>query len=159
MSKAAPDLPCVPTLLATQISSQSTSPTPPKVTDLADAFSEITIRTQILGSSYLTITLIDPAYYLINHGFLNLSPSGLLDDIKINFPVGSDSHWDLVMAEITTDQTGPNITLTFEDSIVYSMRKYWTPISQTTTVLKWIARLVDEVEPKIDFVCPSLGRN
>jgi cell wall-associated NlpC family hydrolase len=165
------DIGGVPTLIAQQIADGTSSPNPPPVFDLAEAVQEVTIRTQIEGSSFIDVTLIDPQYRFINHGFLNLVQSGneagLLEAIQVEFPVNSGTFWVLTAADLATDQSDANITLTFEDRIIWELRQYWgatTP--RKTNVLQFIQSLVNECKKpptgesagwqQIDFVCPEL---
>lgn len=131
----------------------------PKVEDLAEAISEVTIRTQIAGASFLTVTLIDPYWELQTSGFIDVSTDGLVDQIEVEFPQGSGSFWRLCMVEGTRDTTGSSLTLTFEDRIVSELRNRFGPrtiAKGSRTRAQFIRQLASEVK-SIKTVIPSIN--
>jgi cell wall-associated NlpC family hydrolase len=160
-----PDALAIKHLIATHMVATSTRGTSPAVTDLAEAISEVTLETQMAGSSLLTLTVIDPQWDLLTSGWLDVSEEGLLDEIEVNFPEGSDSWWRLCMIEPTGDTTGPNLTMTFQDRIISYLQEKWGPrviAASATTRAQCIKALVDEVgrgdgHRPIKFVCPSIN--
>jgi cell wall-associated NlpC family hydrolase len=129
----------------------------PKEEDLAERISEIELKTQILGASYIVVKVIDPGWKLATSGWLDVE-GGLLQQIEVEFPEGSGWFWRLCAAEGSTELTQPNLNLTFEDRIVAYLRDYWGPKTVppgTKTRAEFVRDLVAEVgkhgESKIDF--------
>ncbi len=133
---------------------------------LAGAISEIEIETQLEGSSFIKVHLIDPYWTLATSGFLTVSEDGLLDKIQCEFPEQSGYWWQLVAIDpITNDMAQPNLTLVFEDRIVAWLReatgeKVAPP--GTTTRAQFVKALLDEIglrDPakKIEVVILSLN--
>jgi cell wall-associated NlpC family hydrolase len=129
----------------------------PKEEDLAERISEIELKTQILGASYIVVKVIDPEWELATSGWLDVE-GGLLQQIEVEFPEGSGWFWRLCAVEISTELTQPNLLLTFEDRIVAYLREYNVPKTVppgTKTRAEFVRDLVAEVgkhgEPKIDF--------
>jgi len=131
--------------------------------ELANRIGEIEIETQIAGASYLKAHIIDPEWALTISGWLKVK-EGLLQPIEVEFPEGSKWFWILCAVEGSTNVTEPNLTVTFEDRIVYFLRQYYgkkyaPPGIQTRA--QFIRGLVQEVgqhgEEKAGFICPSLN--
>lgn len=129
----------------------------PKEEDLAERISEIELKTQILGASYIVVKVIDPEWELATSGWLDVD-GGLLQQIEVEFPEGSGWFWRLCAVEVSTELTQPNLNLTFEDRIVAYLRDYWRPKTVppgTKTRAEFVRDLVAEVgkhgESKIDF--------
>jgi len=131
--------------------------------ELANRIGEIEIETQIAGASYLKAHIIDPEWALTISGWLKVK-EGLLQPIEVEFPEGSKWFWILCAVEGSTNVTEPNLTVTFEDRIVYFLRQYYgkkyaPPGIQTRA--QFIRSLVREVgqhgEEKAGFICPSLN--
>jgi cell wall-associated NlpC family hydrolase len=160
-----PDPKSIAHLVATHIVRSSTRGVQPSAVDLADAISEVTLQTQMLGASLLTVTLIDPQWDIVTSGFLDVNDEGLLDELEVNFPEGSSSWWRLAMLEVHCDASSPNLVLTFEDRIVSYLRDRWRPkviTPRATTRAQFVKQLVDEVGrgdglQRIKFVCPSVN--
>jgi hypothetical protein len=154
----------IPHLLARRITASATK-TAPTVEHLAEAIAEITLQTQIAGASQLHIAVIDPQWQIQRSGWLAVNEDGLLDEIEVNFPIGSRSWWRLCSIDGSTDATAPNLTLIFEDRIVAYLRDKWGPKTVkpgTTTRAQFIHQLVQEVghgdgHDPIQFVCPSIN--
>lgn len=135
----------------------------PTVENLAKAISEIELQTQILGASFIKVTVIDPEWTITTSGWLEVV-EGLVNQIEVEFPEKSGWFWRLCAIDGTTDRTQPGLTLTFEDRIVAFLRDYWTPKTVppgTTTRAQFIRDLVREVgqhgEPRIDFRCKAVN--
>lgn len=128
--------------------------------DLEDAISEVTIETTINVAPTLTVTVIDPLWTTQASGLLDVSDSGLLPVIALEFPPNSGMHWQLCTVQGSTETGQPNLILTFENRIVSFLRKKWGPLiagSGTTTRAQFIKRLVDGANADITFVCPELN--
>lgn len=155
----------VSTLIATDIQATALGVIPARE-ELAQVVSEVQLQTQILGSSLLHITLIDPGWAIQRTGWLNVSPDGLLDEIEVEFPKGSGMWWRLAMVEGGNNLSAPNLTLTFQDRIVaYLQDKAGKKVVApgTTTRAQFIKQLVDEVgngdgKQPIQFVCPEVNQ-
>lgn len=131
--------------------------------ELAERVGEIELETQILGASFITVTIIDPEWALQTSGFVDVV-EGLLDEIEVEFPENSDWFWVLCKVEGSTEVSTANFTMVFEDKVIAELRQYWGPKqapSGTQTRAQFVRDLVNEVgqhgEPKLRFVCPSLN--
>jgi cell wall-associated NlpC family hydrolase len=132
---------------------------------LAGAVDEIELESQIEGSSFIKVHLIDPYWTLATSDFLARTPDGMLDKIECEFPEHSGWWWRLVAVEISNSVTQPNVVLVFEDRIVAWLReaigeKVAPP--GTTTRAQFAKTLLDEVglkdrSKKILPVIPSLN--
>lgn len=131
--------------------------------ELAKRIGEIEVETQTAGASYIKAYIIDPEWALTISGWLKVK-EGLLSPIEVEFPEGSNWHWVLCAVEGSTNVTEPNLTVTFEDRIVYFMRQYFgtkhaPPGTQTRA--QFIRDLVRQIgehgEEKVGFICPSLN--
>ena len=107
-------------------------PNPMQVVDLEYHISDITIETSAQGSSLLTVSVIDPGWMLLRRdpgtgaSFIDVDDSGYLwPPIELTFPPDvTDATWRLCQCKPTTDSSGPNIVLTFEDKIVSILREH-----------------------------------
>ena len=132
---------------------------------LATAVDEIEHETQIEGSSFIKVHLIDPYWTLATSDFLARTPDGMLDKIECEFPEKSGEWWRLVACELSNSVTQSNLVLVFEDRIVAWLReavgeKVAPP--GTTTRAQFVKTLLDEVglknrAKKILPVIPSLN--
>ena len=110
-----------------------------RVTDLDQFISDIIIETTAQGASLLEVQIIDPGWRLLQRDqktgacFFDVDDQGYLwPPVEVNFPPansktgysGTGCVWRLAMLEPSTDLTGPNITLTFEDKIVSELREH-----------------------------------
>lgn len=154
----------IPTLLARHIV-KTAKGNAPLEQDLARVIGEVTLNTQIAGSSILQITVIDPGWAIQRSGFLAVNGDGLLDEIEVNFPEGSAMWWRLTMVAGTTNLNDANLTLTFQDRIVSYLQDKFGAVGVspgTVTRAQFIKHRVDEVgrgdgHQRIRFVCPSLN--
>lgn len=94
---------------------------------LTNAIADITFDLTVQGASYIEVLVIDPYWQLLRpnktgHALLDVDENGLLLPVELNFPKGSQNYYFLVAANPTSDMTGGNIKLTFEDSTVYKLR-------------------------------------
>jgi cell wall-associated NlpC family hydrolase len=160
---SAPDPHVVSHFIAKQVVKSAKKGAPSEI-DLAKAISEIELQTQILGASFLKVTVIDPEWSIMTSGWLDVV-DGRVDEIEVEFPEKSGWFWRLCALSGTTDRTQPGLTLTFEDRIVAYLREHWYPPKTappgTQTRAQFIRDLVREVglngEPKIRFVCPAVN--
>jgi cell wall-associated NlpC family hydrolase len=162
-SVIAPSATSVPNLLMRHVG--ESAKTAPAIVKLQESVAQVTIQTQLSGASMLHLTLIDPYWEILSSGMLDVNADGLLEEIEVNFPEGSNSWWRLTMVDISSDLSSANLTLTFEDRIVAYLRSKWGPKvikPGSTTRAQFVKQLVDEVGmndklQKIRFVCPSLN--
>lgn len=131
--------------------------------ELAERVGEIELETQILGASFITVTIIDPEWALQTSGFVDVV-EGLLDEIEVEFPENSGWFWVLCKVEGSTEVSTANFTMVFEDKVIAELRQYWGPKQApagTQTRAQFVRDLVNEVgqhgEPKLEFHCPSLN--
>jgi murein DD-endopeptidase MepM/ murein hydrolase activator NlpD len=127
--------------------------------ELADSITEIEEETQILGANFLKVHVIDPYWELQNSGFVSIDPeSGLLDEIEIEFPAGSNRHWVLCAGEGSTQVTEGNFVITFQDKLFADLKAQWTPKfapAGTQTRAQFIRDLLKEAG--VPFVIPGLN--
>lgn len=164
MARIKPLDPGIKAIIAQHIVKTATGKAP-SVEDLTSAISEVTFETQTLGAALLQVTVIDPGQTIVRSGFLDKDSDGLLPEIDINFPDGSDYWWRLAMIDVTGDLSSPNVTLTFQTRFISYLQNKWGPkgvAPGTTTRAQFIKQLVDEVgkgdglQP-INFLCPELN--
>ena len=140
--------------LVNQINFARSSQSPPKeCLDLSDYVADISIETSVQGSSILAVQIIDPGWMLLRRdsagvAFFDTDEDGFLwPPIDLNFPADvSDAQWSLCRLDASTDLTGPNITLTFEDKITSVLRQFQGPVQSNPneTRAEFIRRLVKE---------------
>jgi cell wall-associated NlpC family hydrolase len=155
----------IPHLIATHILGTSSASHSLQAQDLATLIVNVTVRTQILGASFLTVLMIDPDYEFQTSGILAVDADGLLDTVEVNFPEGSDKWWRLCAVSGTGDRAQANLTLTFEDRIIAYLRDHWGPKAikpGSTTRAQFVKQLIDEVGyhdkvTKIKAVIPSIN--
>ncbi len=127
--------------------------------ELADAIGEVEEETQILGSDFVKVHIIDPEWTLQNSGFIKINSDGLLDpEVEIEFPSGSGRFWVSCAVEGSTEILEPNFVIIFEDKIFNDLKGYWGPryaTPGTTTRAQLIRQLL--VEAGIKAVIPGLN--
>jgi hypothetical protein len=77
------------------------------------------------------VTLVDEDWELLTSGWLDTDANGYLQPVTVEFPEGSGLNWELCAVEASTDLSQANVTLTFEDRIVASLRKFFGPKKAT----------------------------
>jgi hypothetical protein len=162
------------TSVADQMNESRMGASPPKrCVDLADNIADIIIETAVQGASLLEVHVIDPAWVLLARdsngvSFIDVDPdnSGYLwPPIEVNFPPdSSDAVWRLCQVRASTDLTGANLILTFEDRITAELRELQGPVvaSSGSTRAQFIQFLVDDVKvggkkSGAGKVAPALG--
>jgi hypothetical protein len=153
--------------VAGQINDYRSSVSPPlRCANLDEQISDIIVETSAQGSSLLEVHIVDPAWTLLQRDkagncFIDVDSSGYLwPPIEINFPQGvSSAVWRLCQCRPTTDLSGSNLILTFEDRAASVMREYGGPVVSTPleTRAEFIRRLVKEV--RIDGHLPPVSVN
>jgi Peptidase family M23 len=126
--------------------------------ELADRLAEIELQTQTGGASFLKLHLDDPDLSLTTSGWLARNKEGLLEAVELEFPEKSGWQWVLCAAECSTELSGPNLVVTFEDKIVADLREHWGPKPAppgTQTRAQFVHDLF--VEAKVPLVCKSLN--
>lgn len=97
---------------------------------LTEAIADIQYDLTVSGASFLVVTVIDPNWQLLQErgkdlvAFIDVDTDGFLLPVTMEFPAGSDSWWNLVAANPTSDLSTGNIKLTFEDDTVQTLRDY-----------------------------------
>jgi hypothetical protein len=136
-------------VIATQVLSQLKK-TQPKVTrvELESVIADIRVETTVQGASTIEIDVIDPDWHLLTSGFLDVDDKGKLKPVDINYPKASNFWWRLTQVSPTTDKSGANVTLTFEDRVVAYLRQHkgaksWSRRHYTRA--QAIKAMVDEV--------------
>jgi hypothetical protein len=92
---------------------------------LADRIGEIEEETQIKGTDYLKVKIIDPDWELQNSGFVDVDKEGLLDPIELEFPAGSKRYWVFCAVEGTTEIAEANFTMIFQDKLFARLASEW----------------------------------
>jgi uncharacterized protein (TIGR02594 family) len=95
---------------------------PPLQVNLEEAITGIKVKDTIVGASTIEVSILDPAWYLIDSKFFDHNPAdGKLDPVEVNYPDGSRLWWRLTQMELTWG-TDPELKLIFmERSAVYLM--------------------------------------
>jgi hypothetical protein len=127
--------------------------------ELADAIGEIEEETQILGSDFLKVHVIDPGWRLQNSGFIRIGKSGLLEpEVEIEWPSDSERFWISCAVEGSTEVLEANFVIIFQDKIFNDLRSHWGPryaTPGTTTRAQFIYQLL--VEAGIKSFIPGLN--
>jgi hypothetical protein len=147
-------------VIATQL--QAAFGKTPRIENLTDLVSDITLQWSVQGASIITLSLIDPWWNLLNYGFIKTDDAGLLEPLEINYPVGTDCFWWLVACNFSLQQDigQANVTLTFEDKVVSQMREHGGPGEQKKasageTTAQFIGSLVRAI-PGARYWSPSM---
>jgi lysophospholipase L1-like esterase len=98
----------------------------PDVAALTTAITGIRFEDTIEGSSTLEIEVVDPAYELIE--FFEISKSGRIFPLDINYPLDSPAWWRLSQLEVSGGVDGTRFTLTFVERPVAWLTHHYGPI-------------------------------
>lgn len=127
--------------------------------ELADAIGEIEEETQILGTDFVKVHIIDPEWKLQNSGFIKINSDGLLEpEVEIEFPSGSGRKWVSCAVSGSTEILEPNFVIVFQDKLFQDLKGYWGPryvTPGTTTRAQFVHQLL--VEAGIPSVIPGVG--
>lgn len=152
-----PEAQAMADFVAKRVKATSTRGTLDEV-ELSDRIGEIEEETQIKGTDYLKLHIIDPDWTLQNSGFVDVDSDGLLDEIEVEFPAGSKRYWVFCGIEGSTDVAEANFIMTFQDKLFARLRSEWgvknvPPGTQTR------ARFVHDllVEADVPAVIPGIG--
>jgi hypothetical protein len=146
-------------------------------TYLTNAIVEITPETQTLGAALLQVTVIDPHWKIARSGLCDTDADGLLRQIDVNFPQGTEVWWRLAMVDLTdasSSGNAPNLTLTFQQRIVSYLLNDWGPLGWPggkagSTRAQFIKMLAARIPSHLDasvlgpgsspirFVCPEIN--
>jgi len=119
-----------------------------KPVELAESISEIEIQTEIKGANFIKVHISDPYWTVAASGLCTPNSEGLLPQVAVEFPEETGWTWVLTAAELTNELNLPNLVLTFEDRIAWTLRQIWGPKRAKPGTLvraKFIAGLVEEV--------------
>jgi hypothetical protein len=129
-----------------------------KPVDFTNRLSEIRIADTMLGSSTLTISVLDAYHSLLTSGFFDARADGKLDPLEINWPVGTDNWWRLTSVEMAADE---QLEMTFMETIAVEMQHKHGPLKTARskkTRAEFIKGLVDGTDKDARFICKQLHR-
>lgn len=135
--------------------------------ELAEAIQEVELETQILGASFIKVHIDDPEFTIQTSGLIKVDEDGLLNELQVEFPEGSEYFWQLCAVEGSTEIAQANLVLTFEDLVVAKLRQQWGHVTAPpglNTRAQFVKRLVAEanlkehLNPAIKFVSPGQNR-
>lgn len=135
-------------------------PLPP--VDLTTALTDIAITDTIIGSSTLTLHLVDPEYALLDSGFFDADADGRLDVVEVNYPNGSDLWWR--QTQVVIDWGGvPTIEMIFMERTAVYLLEHHGPLKTSrakVTRAEFLKMLCDHVKVSggIEFISAELHK-
>jgi hypothetical protein len=136
-----------------------------RIKDLTEIIIDIVKETAVQGSSTLEVHITDPFWRLTERpsqsqpAFIDVDDAGLLLPVDVQFPEGGGEWWRICACNPSTDTTGANLILTFENRSVSLLRDLGGPkrASNNQTRAQFIASCMRQV-PEIVFVCPAISQ-
>lgn len=125
----------------------------PQITSefLGPLITDIQPQTQTIGAALLNVDLIDPTWVIYRSGLCTRDPDGLLPQVDVEYPPGTDVWWRLAYVSITNDLNSANLTMTFQHRIVSYLTHDWGPLAwknlggQGTTRAQFIKRMFSRI--------------
>jgi hypothetical protein len=133
----------------------------PKVANLSDSITSVTLHDTYLGSSTLDIQLADPEYELFE--FFDINNDGHLDKVEIQYPPNTDNWWRLTQLGISASAgSALELTLTFmERPVVLLMHRHGPKKASRAKVTRaeFLQSLVRDVKQhRLRFSCVELHK-